>query len=248
MNRNIDILNELREISPVLAEISPVNVFTVPEGYFDQLAVEILLKKEPVAENGSLLSGSKSQAFSVPGGYFEGLAGSIMNRIKTEPVTDAREEISILSPMLAGISREMPYQVPRSYFDNLAGRILDQRQEAKVVSITAARRSLVPRWMRVAAAACIAGLLMFGIYRIGAGKPGATVTTTTAMANMPSREDVKNFDLEQELSKLSGDDINKYLCETGAVACNEPKKDDELNKEISEISDEALNDYLDGIN
>jgi hypothetical protein len=248
MNRNQDILNELREISPVLAGISPVNVFTVPEGYFSQLAVDIFMKTEPVSENGTLLPHSKSPAFSVPEGYFDGLAGSIMNRIKTEDLSDAREEINILSPTLAGINREMPYQVPRSYFDKLTERILDQRQEAKVVQMSSARRSIMPRWMKMAAAACIAGLLFFGAYKIIPWGSGTTSPVTNELANLPTKEEVKNFDLEKELAKLSADDINNYLCETGAVACNEIQKDDELKKEVSEISDEELNEYLEGIN
>lgn len=247
MKRNQDILNELREISPVLAEISPVNVFTVPEGYFNQLTADILLNTEPVFENGNLFSVDKTTAFSVPEGYFDGLAGSIMNRIKTEEVSGAREEISLLSPTLAGLSREMPYEIPRSYFDNLSERILNQRPEAKVVSMNTARRSIMPRWMKMAAAACIAGLLFFGVYKIlpggGNGKPAGT-----ELANLPSKEDVKNFDLEKELSKLSADDISNYLCETGSLACNETKKDDDLNKEVYELSDEDLNEYLEGIN
>lgn len=240
-------MNELREISPVLAEISPVNVFMVPEGYFSQLAVDIFMKTEPVSENGSLLPDSKSPAFSVPEGYFDGLAGSIMSRIKTETTSDAREEISILSPTLAGISREMPYEIPRSYFNNLTGRILDQRQEAKVVQMTSARRSIMPRWMKLAAAACIAGLLFFGAYKMIPWNKSSD-PAKTELANLPTKEEVKNFDLEKELAKLSTDDITNYLCETGAVACNEVKKDEELKKEMSEISDEELNEYLEGIN
>lgn len=38
-----DILNELNTISPVVAGIPFVNVFVVPQGYFNRLAESILL-------------------------------------------------------------------------------------------------------------------------------------------------------------------------------------------------------------
>ncbi len=35
MERSVDILNELNEISPLVAGIGRANVFIVPEGYFE---------------------------------------------------------------------------------------------------------------------------------------------------------------------------------------------------------------------
>ena len=48
-NRN-DILNELKELSPTLAAIEKVNVFTVPDGYFERVSADILVGIE--VENG----------------------------------------------------------------------------------------------------------------------------------------------------------------------------------------------------
>ncbi|MGN6164523.1 MAG: hypothetical protein ACTHOF_08280 [Flavisolibacter sp.] len=53
--------------------------------------------------------------FSVPEGYFAGLAGSVMAKIKGAEAP-ASTEIASLSPLLAGISRNMPYVVPAGYF------------------------------------------------------------------------------------------------------------------------------------
>ncbi|MES2883135.1 MAG: hypothetical protein V4676_13375, partial [Bacteroidota bacterium] len=54
---------------------------------------------------------------SVPDGYFEGLAASVMARIK-DAEESAAAEIENLSPLLAGISREMPLELPAGYFEN----------------------------------------------------------------------------------------------------------------------------------
>jgi hypothetical protein len=244
MSRNLNILNELKEQAPALAEIPHHNVFTVPDGYFEQLAVNILLKIN--SENEILPSGlNKKTGFEVPAGYFDHLAGNILNRIKTEDVSGAREEIGVLSPLLANISREMPFQVPHSYFDQLPERITHQQQEAKVVQM-GTRSRVIPRWLKMAAAACITGILAFGVYQFATRNNGGT-GSEIASNNNPTLEQVKDFNLDSELEKLSGTDINNYLCETGAIACND-SKEEELSKQLSEISDEELDKYLEGIN
>jgi hypothetical protein len=247
MNRNLHILNELREQAPALAEISPLPVFLVPDGYFDGLAGDILLKIN--SENSVLPSGpAKKTGFEVPSGYFDNLAGSILNRIKTEEVTGTREETAALSPILAGISREMPFQVPTSYFDQLPERMLNQNKEAKVISMgNRGGGRIISRWIKFAAAACITGVLAFGAYRMlntGNGEKGEMPD----FAKSPTVEQIKNFDLDSELEKLSSTDLTDYLCATGDIACNNDKKDEELTKQLSEISDEDLSKYLEGTN
>jgi hypothetical protein len=65
--------------------------------------------------NSQLSSAADKTPFSVPDGYFEGLATSIMAKIKGAEES-ASAEINSLSPLLAGISRNMPYVVPANYF------------------------------------------------------------------------------------------------------------------------------------
>ena len=45
MKKSTEIFDELRSISPILAEIEKVNVFYVPEGYFIGLHEKIAFKK-----------------------------------------------------------------------------------------------------------------------------------------------------------------------------------------------------------
>ena len=42
MARSADILNELKVLSPFLADISPENLYTVPRSYFDNLSNAML--------------------------------------------------------------------------------------------------------------------------------------------------------------------------------------------------------------
>lgn len=231
-------MNELKELAPELANLPQETPFLVPEGYFEHLYATILLKIN--RENGAMPNG-----FSVPEGYFDGLAASIMNRVKAETATGAQEEIQALSPMLAGISRTMPFEVPRSYFDQLPQQVLNEEKDTKVVSM-AGRGRVISRWVKYAAAACVVGLLAFGALRLINNKPGEN--GGESLAKNPTIEQIKNFDLDAELDKLSDTDLNNYLCATGDIACNDDKKDDELNKQLSEISDEDLSKYLEGTN
>lgn len=60
--------------------------------------------------------------YSVPEGYFDGLASSVLAKIKGETPVAASEEIAQLSPLLAGISRQLPFSVPDNFFQsNLEG-------------------------------------------------------------------------------------------------------------------------------
>ncbi|MGZ3939583.1 MAG: hypothetical protein ACXVLT_13295 [Flavisolibacter sp.] len=72
--------------------------------------------------NSGLNAGPVDNPYSVPEGYFEGLASSVLAKIKGEVPVSAAEEIAQLSPLLAGISRQLPYSVPDDYFQsNLEG-------------------------------------------------------------------------------------------------------------------------------
>jgi hypothetical protein len=78
-----------------------------------------------LADLGSDLKDHNPQnIYAVPAGYFEGLAAQILNRIKALETTDAKEELTCLSPLLSNISKEMPYAVPAGFFQNLSDDVL----------------------------------------------------------------------------------------------------------------------------
>jgi hypothetical protein len=67
--------------------------------------------------------------YAVPTGYFEGLPTQVLNRIKALEATNAKEELEYLSPLLSGVSKEMPYSVPAGFFQNLSDDILQKLSE-----------------------------------------------------------------------------------------------------------------------
>jgi len=76
----------------------------------------ITIQEELKALNIELPMEKGSEIYSVPQGYFEGFAAFVLQRIKAQEAVSASEEISALSPLLAGLSKKMPFSVPEGYF------------------------------------------------------------------------------------------------------------------------------------
>lgn len=68
--------------------------------------------------NSGLNSNANDTPYSVPEGYFDSLASSVLAKIKGEATISGSEEIAQLSPLLAGISRQLPFSVPNNYFQS----------------------------------------------------------------------------------------------------------------------------------
>lgn len=130
MESRIDILNELKELSPLIAGMEKLNVFTVPPGYFEGFG-EYVMRIVKAEETGILTDLSKQSSFQVPAGYFDGLADTIMAKIKAGQHENAADELRGLSPMLYSIQHENVFEVPKGYFAGLAATILNKAQQNK---------------------------------------------------------------------------------------------------------------------
>jgi len=283
MEKRTDILNELRELSPTLATIEKVNVFTVPEGYFDCLGADILLGVQ--AENGLLSQASHQSSAEVPEGYFEGLAGSILAKIKTQDsetelsailvdlqgknvfevpqgyfdglagslltqiqateAEDAVTEIRALSPMLYSIQNEQVFNVPPAYFEELPGTVLHAvHVPAKVVSM----KKRTTAFFKYAVAAAFTGIMALSVFKF----TGRTVENTDLPAYVKvGMNDIK--DVDQELAKISDDDIVKYLEANGtdvktAMVANSIDENELPSQEDYLLDEKALDKYLNNIN
>lgn len=95
-----------------LDKIAKINVFKVPDNYFDELTLtieqRIKIEEEPV------LSFNKKQTFSMPEGYFEGLSSKILSRIG---------QIEQKTIDLESLERVNVFKIPNDYFENLEERI-----------------------------------------------------------------------------------------------------------------------------
>lgn len=240
-NRN-DILNELKELSTVLAAIEKTNVFTVPDGYFEYLSTDILLGIENA--NGLLMDVAVANTGDIPVGYFDSLASSILNKIKAQNVEDAAAEIRALSPMLYSIQNENVFEVPQEYFKNLPEAVVNKvSPQLKVISLQ--RRSST--FFKYAVAAAFTGVMALGVFKFTAKTDDITGLPEYVTAGL------KVNDVDGELAKIADADIVKFLEADGtdinaAIVANSVDKNELPSAEDYLMDEKALDKYLNSIN
>ena len=236
METGIDILNELKGLSSLLAGMEKLNVFTVPQGYFENLPGLMLMAVKD--ETGFLDHISRTTTATVPAGYFDGLADTILNRVKAQQNETAAAELRVLSPMLYSIQNENVFEVPAGYFDTLPEAIVEKIHPHQTKVIVMRKRSTA--FMKYAVAAAFTGVMALGVFKF------------TAPADVKGG-DAMTINIDKELDKVSNEDIIKYLEANGenvdattvagkTLDANDlPSQDDYIN------DDKALDKYLDNI-
>ncbi len=241
MNEKDNILHELKELSPLLATVPRINVFSVPENYFDGIASELNAR---IAAD-SFYAGKEGSI--VPDGYFDNLAGNILDKIKTAEQT-VSEETRHISPVVAAIGNRNIFSVPQRYFDT-GFSIGNKKNAGKLVSMLQPQRIL-----KYAAAVLVALLLTVSIFKKVNKKepvtlakvPVQTIQNTTAVNNTST---AGNFD--NALQQVSGVEIEQYLKQSGedvnAALVAAATDDESALPEASEylLNDNTLTEFLD---
>jgi hypothetical protein len=248
MTQKDNILQELSELKSTLATITPQNIYTVPAGYFDGLAAQVLNRIKAIeAANAAeelgylspVLSGiSKQMPYSIPSGYFEGLAERAIQSVReSSDYQTAKEELETISPLLSGLKKQIPYSVPQGYFENLTEKIVAEEKKpvVKIISITSRK------WFRYAAAAMITGVIVMAgfLYFNDTKEPGGK-----ALAKFT--RDVKKLDETQKENMIEFID-GGLNSKQDLVAVNTGKVNIEKQNEIKEllqgVSDEELKNF-----
>jgi hypothetical protein len=242
MKSSPEILQELNSISPMLARVEKINMFSVPDGYFDTLTVDVLKK---------LNTQSTDNTLAVPEGYFSNLSNQILNKIKIAE-SDPAQELRTISPMLYSIQNEKVFDVPAGYFANLSSDILEKvavRPQVKIIDIK--RKNSV--W-RIAAAAVITAVIAVSSLMIFNKAPQTNDSTQVFVSSyIKEASHFKNAQqIDAGIASLSDDEIIKYLEKTGNDADN-----DVLTKSINPkalpdqtdylLDDKTLDSYLNNI-
>jgi hypothetical protein len=249
-----DILNELKELSPLLAGLEKVNVFTVPEGYFDGISTTILVTAKEEKNNLPLFSGQS--IFDVPAGYFESLAENILAKIKEDKNTHT-DELRDLSVMLYSIQNENVYKVPNGYFDGLAASILQKVQPQLPKVFLMRKRAGI---FKFAIAASVIGILAFGIYKIDKNfgsnistNNGSSLSASLLDSSIQKGKNMGQAQFDEMLNSLSTQEIANYLKKhndeadvavlTSSLDANSvPSQDDYI------VDDKTLDNYLKQLN
>lgn len=239
MNPRKEILDELQNISPLLAQIPEVSVLSVPENYFNQLSENIftrIFQEEEANETTPAFTGIPSLNQQAPEGYFANLSNQILNKIKSNVV--AKEDELAEFPLLLSIKKENIFSVPESYFENLSRVILEKTIEttpAKVIPIhTGKVVSMKRRWIKIAAAAVITGVIgvssFFMINDADKNQPAYVL----AAKEYPTAQKIN-----AGINSLSDDAIIDYLESNGNILDNET-----LIKDVDTKGLPAMEDYL----
>ena len=238
MNNKDEILMELQDTSPILAQISRSNVFTVPEGYFENLGERLLvnaLLNIPEGEAGN----ESNHSQQVPSGYFDQLSDSILSKIKNAEKAALAGDY----PLLDSLKKENVYSVPEAYFENLSSGILAAiKPKAKIISFT---KSI---WWKYAAAAFFAGIMLvsaFFIFNSGSKQSSVYVAATQKYQTLKQ--------INNGIATLPEDEIIQYLELNSRSTDNEllikNVNTNDLPSEMDYLLDEnALNGYLNKIN
>lgn len=253
MEESNEILNELASVSPTLAAIDKINVFSIPEGYFDNLpqriSTSVFLDKYP-----------RTQAGNVPRNYFNELSTNILLKIKNEDAAiSAEDEIKNISHLLHSLKDKQVFNVPEGYFYTLDEKVLSKikPKSAKVVPLYSEKK-----WLRYAAAAMITILVLIGALQLFNSKDSADKIASTQLAknyseNMPAyMQDAIKYKTPEQLNKgfasLTDDEIVAYLEQHGNIMDDYLLTKDVDTKELPDpteylIDENTLNNFLNQI-
>ena len=138
MNNRIIIQDELQQVSPAMAAWEAKNPYTVPTGYFEGFASQMLMLVGEEKEFGVIIS--KNTPYSTPLGYFEALPNVILKRIQEQ--SDKPEDNIETSSITAGI--QTPYKAPAGYFNALPGVILGRVKTEHITDATEELEAISP--------------------------------------------------------------------------------------------------------
>lgn len=230
------IKNELQELNSNLPLTRVAEPYQVPQGYFESFAASVLqrIKSENLSAEDELkilspvLAGlSKKMPFSMPDGYFNDVTQSISSISADESLPD----------VLLKAGKKMPYVVPAGYFENLSGELLKKlepaRPAAKVISIGAAK------WMRYAAAAVVAGIIVLSSLVYFNGNKTADSSS--------SSEDW----IAKQLKNVSDKELDAFIITTDAdattLANNHTGSKTEIRKLLKDVPEGELEKFLDEV-
>ena len=200
--------------------------------------------------------------FSVPEGYFEGLASSILNRIHENQDLSARDELAVLSPLLAGISRHMPYSVPEGYFSTnleVLPEVLGEEKESLVLSFVEKEMPYsVPKGyfeelsyeigQRVAPKAKVVALHKRKWMHVVAAALVAGIITLSGILYFQDSPSQESAPLAQQLKQVSTTELEEFIKNTNVTTGTKASQNSaDVKRLLQDVSDQELEAFLDEI-
>lgn len=225
MKNNENILRELREIAPYLANVEKKNLYTVPDSYFANFSNVVLAQVQLSRVSGELskvapalagLSGlNKTEA---PAGYFSSFSSGLLNKIRANEVAD---ELTAIAPALSELEKVNAYEAPAGYFNTFAQQVLQQANRAQQPATT------LPKWIQ--SANVILETVVAAVFKPKYSFAFAGTLSIAFLAVMmftKVEQQCAETDVECQLAQLSTAELDAYITENA----------DEFHKSVLDIS------------
>lgn len=217
-------LQELREIAPIMAQISNADVYSVSPGYFSNLSEEIIKRLKLYKEYADNLP--SSTPYSIPEDYFANLSGLVLQKVLTyqQSPNGVVEEMETIAPLLNAINKKPVYSVPPGFFDKIEIPYTQvKKQKTKTVSIRWSR------FLRLSVAAAVTSILAIGVYTI----TGNNFTTS------------RNRNAKNVVKSLSKEEIVNFLKTTSSEnVTSATKHENAVKGSLKNISDKEIHQFL----
>ena len=125
MENRTSILQELDEISPVVAALDTIHPYKISPSYFETLPGEVIDRLKATEQTAlPFISSGQKNPLQTPPEYFECLSNQILNRIRALDASSPKEELEALSPLLVQMDKTPPFSRPGRFFYELPSDVL----------------------------------------------------------------------------------------------------------------------------
>ena len=176
----------------------------------------------------------------MPSGYFDNLAASVLEKIKR--ADSAKEELSEISPLLAGLKKSVPYTVPDKYFETLSPVLPEEKRvPAKVISFSARKV------FRYAAAAVTVGAIALAAWFFSntSDLNEKIVVKTEGVSEQQVQQKI-NLATDNEIAAFVEEGSIIYWIETPVIT--DEVAGDDVQLMLADVSEEELEKYLNQLN
>jgi hypothetical protein len=257
MKKDRDIIQELKELSPTLAENRVDSPFSLPAGYFSNFADSLLEKIRDIIDSdqvkkehsaGLIPDPGRSMPYTVPAGYFKTFPAAVLSLVNNEE--NAGAELERLSPLLSRMDKKQPFEIPAGYFEQLKFNPATPQtsQKAPVIRLNPYRNRTY--W---AAAAVLTGFIAlatwFSFNRDSQTGNGSDPMAENVETRSPDTLRISDAAIEDFLVSGTGEwpdlpaDSVGILQEDNGLALVEINEGN-ISQFLSQLPDDAVSQYL----
>lgn len=177
------------------------------------------IKSELKELNASIAALSKDLPFALPSDYFEVFPQKIIEKIEYEALISKEPEFSKTLQSLKG---HHPFEIPPHYFD--AFQVKMPNSKKPIISLP------YRKWAGIAAAACVAGMIIGTIFLNNKSKPSALLAS-----HVISNEAIESYLTEIESLELGEKEGESFALENNTLIEVSPKSISDMLKDIPDL-------------